>query len=242
MARPAVLANSERENGWLLGPSALPTVAHAGCALGAALLFVPAVGAAQASAATISVNKKCYVTTSKQRAQMTVIGSGFVPGDTVLLQSGDGTVNATGPVSPAGTISITTGAPLPKAIAEQSTTVTATDFSTSGQVAAATTVSVAPLAVKTKPARAKFTHPVTFFFFGFKPGKQIYAHYLHPKQVARERFGKAKGACGVLKTKALLFPGGHPQFKTYKVQFDDAKAYGRHASPKIDTKLNTFVI
>ncbi len=212
-------------------------------ALGAALLFAPAAGAARASAATISVNKPCYVTTSKQRAQMTVVGSGFVPGDNVLLQSGDGTVNATGPVSQTGTISITTSAPAGfKAIAEETTTVTATDFSSNGPVAATTTVNAAPLAVKTKPARAKFTHPVTFFFSGFKPGKQIYAHYLHTKQNARERFGKAKGACGVLKTKGLLFPGGHPRFKTYKVQFDDAKAYSRHASPKIDTKLNTFLI
>jgi hypothetical protein len=212
-------------------------------ALGAALVFAPAAGAAQASAATISVDKPCYVTTTQHRAQMTVVGSGFVPGDTVVLTSGDGTVSGSGPVSATGTIAITTGAPVGfKAIAEETTTVTATDFSIDGQITAVTTVNAAPLAVKTQPARAKFTHPVTFFFSGFRPGKQIYAHYLHSKPVARERFGKARGACGVLKTKALLFPGGHPRFKTYKVQFDDAKAYSPKASPKIDTKLNTYLI
>jgi hypothetical protein len=212
--------------------------------LGTALALAPAALASQASAATISVNKSCYVTSSlKHRAQMTVVGSGFVPGDTVSLSSADGTVGGSGSVSPTGTISITTGAPVGfKAIAEETTGVTATDFSANGQITATTTVNAAPLGVKTKPARAKFTHPVTFTFSGFKPGKQIYAHFLHPKQVARERFGKAKGVCGVLTTKALLYPGGHPRFKTYKLQFDDSKAYSRHASPRIDTKLNTFVI
>lgn len=212
--------------------------------LGTALVLAPAALASQASAATISVNKSCYVTSSlKHRAQMTVVGSGFVPGDTVSLSSADGTVGGSGSVGPTGTISITTGAPVGfKAIAEETTGVTATDFSANGQITATTTVNAAPLGVKTKPARAKFTHPVTFTFSGFKPGKQIYAHFLHPKPVARERFGKAKGVCGVLKTKALLYPGGHPRFKTYKLQFDDSKAYSRHASPRIDTKLNTFVI
>jgi hypothetical protein len=194
-------------------------------------------------AATIRVDRSCYVTTIKQRAQMTVVGSGFVPGDSVVLQSGDGTVSATGTVSPTGTISITTGAPDDfKAIAKETTTVTATDFSVGGTVAATANVNAAPLAVKTEPARAKFTRRVTFFFSGFRSGKQIYAHFLHPKQVAREQFGKATGPCGVLKTKALLYPGGHPRFRTYKLQFDNAKAYSAHASPRIDTTLNTFVI
>ena len=156
----------------------------------------------------------------------------------------DGTVGGSGSVSPTGTISITTGAPVGfKAIAEETTGVDRHRLqrqrARSPQPRRSTP---RRSAVKTKPARAKFTHPVTFTFSGFKPGKQIYAHFLHPKPVARERFGKAKGVCGVLKTKALLYPGGHPRFKTYKLQFDDSKAYSRHASPRIDTKLNTFVI
>ena len=71
---------------------ALGLAAIAACrfALAAALLFAPAAGAARASAATIRSTSPCYVTTSlKQRAQMTVVGSGFVPvDDNVLLQSG----------------------------------------------------------------------------------------------------------------------------------------------------------
>lgn len=214
-------------------------------ALGAAFVIAPAAFAAQASAATITVNKPCYVTGAK-RAEMTVTGSGFIPGDTVTLTSSDDSVGATGPVSTTGTISITTGAPVPgslfKAAKQKTVTVTATDFASSGSITASTPTMVAPTLVSTKPARARFTRVVTFFFSGFTPGESIYAHYLHPKQVALARFGKAQGACGILKTRARLYPGGHPRFKRYKVQFDDSKHFREHATPRLDVILRTFVL
>jgi hypothetical protein len=214
-------------------------------AFGAAFVIAPAAVAAQASAATITVNKPCYVSGAK-RAEMTVTGSGFVAGDTVTLTSSDDSVAASGPVSASGTISITTGAPVPsslfKAAKQKTVTVTATDFSSGGSITASTPTTVAPTLVSTKPARARFSRVVTFFFSGFTPGKSIYAHYLHPKQVALARFGKAKGVCGVLKTRARLYPGGHPHFKRYKVQFDDAKHFSKHASPRLDVTLRTFVV
>ena len=214
-------------------------------ALGAGLVITPAAFATQASAATITVNQPCYVIAAK-RAPMIVTGSGFVPGDTVTLSSSDGSVAASGVVSAGGTISITTGAPVPgklfTAAKSKTVSVTATDFSANGQVSASTPATVAPLLVTTKPAKAKFTRRVTFFFSGFTPGKTIFAHFLHPKQVALARYGKAKGACGMLSTKARLYPGGHPHFKSYKVQFDDAKRFSKKASPRLDVTLRTFVV
>lgn len=206
----------------------------------AALLACAAVATAQASAATISVNKPCYVNSLHQRASMIVTGSGFTPGASVQITSSDDTVAASGSVSSTGTISIPASAPAPpfSKPGQKSVTVTAEDLSTTAT--AITQALVAPLAVATRPARAKFTHKVTWFFSGFTPGKSIYAHYLRKHPVAKARFGKAKGACGLLKTRALLFPGGHPRHKRYEVQIDDSKRYSKHASPRIVTPLKTF--
>lgn len=207
----------------------------------AALAVTAAAAAAQASAATISVDRPCYVNSFHNRAQMTVLGSGFTPGDPVEITSSDGTVAAAATASSAGTISVVSGAPAPafQNPGQKLVILTAEDLSTAAT--ATTQTLTAPLAVQTRPARSKFTHKVTWFFSGFRPGKPIYAHYLRRHPVAKTRFGKAKGACGLLKTRALLFPGGHPRFKTYHVQIDDSKHYSRHASPKIVTKLGTFV-
>jgi hypothetical protein len=214
-------------------------------ALAATFVIAPAAVATQASAATISVNKPCFVTGAK-RAPMTVTGSGFIAGDTVTLSSSDGSVAASGPVSATGTISITTGAPVPgklfDAAKPKTVSVTATDLSATAPVSASTPTTVVPLLVQTKPARAKFTRRVTFFFSGFTQGETIYAHFLHPKQVALARYGKAKGVCGLLTTRARLYPGGHPHFKSYKVQFDDFKHFSKKAAPRLDVTLRTFVV
>jgi hypothetical protein len=174
---------------------------------------------------------------------MSVVGSGFGPGDTVEISSSDGSVGAMTTASAAGTIGFATGAPVPlfTAPGQKTVTLTAQDFTPAGaEITATAAVTAAPLAVSTKPARAKFTHRVTWMFSGFESGKSIFAHYLHKKPVATQKFGKATGPCGLLKARALLFPGGHPHFKSYRVQIDDAKRYNKNTSPRIDTKLGTF--
>lgn len=210
----------------------------------AAAVMLVGVAAAQASAATISVTKPCYVNSIHQRASMTVVGSGFTPDTPVEISSSDGTVAKLVTASPTGTIALTTAAPAPllNPLEIKTVTLTAQVSSVSGPMVVATTpATVTPLSVVTKPARAKFTRKVTWFFSGFDPGKQIYAHYLRRRTVARTRFGKAQGACGVLKARARLFPGGHPRFKTYRVQIDDSKRYRKHTLPRFVTKLGTFV-
>ena len=77
-------------------------------------------------------------------------------------------------------------------------------------------------------------------FSGFRPGKQIYAHYLHRGKItATAKFGRSKGACGQLKSKAKFYPG-RQRFTTYKVQFDDARKYSPHSSPRFVTTLRLF--
>jgi hypothetical protein len=173
---------------------------------------------------------------------MAVAGSGFVPGDTVEISSGDGSVADSVTADAAGNISLTTGAPSPtfNRPGAKTETVTATDIATTGTITASTPVQVAPLEVQTVPLEAPFTKKVTWYFSGFTPGKHIYAHYLRDKQVARAKFSRAQGPCGVLKARATLYPGGHPHFKKYEVQIDSSKHYNKHATPRIDTRLSTL--
>lgn len=212
--------------------------------LAAMLTLAPGALAAQASAASLSVNKRCYVNT-KKRAVMTVSGSGFVPGDAVEVSSSDGSVVASATANASGAIGITTGAPIPffNLPGSKTVTMTAQDFTGTGTTITATVKAhIAPLAVATKPAQARLSKKVTWYFSGFRPGKFVYGHYLRKKQVARAKFGRARGTCGVLKVKAKFYPGGHPRFKSYGLQIDDSGRYTKHASPKIDTKLGTFLI
>jgi hypothetical protein len=120
--------------------------------------------------------------------------------------------------------------------------VTAQDFAAAGTITATARTQAARLAVDTKPAQARLSKKVTWYFSGFRPGRFIYGHYLRKKPVARAKFGRAKGPCGLLKVKARFYPGGHPRFKSYGLQLDDSKSYSKHASPRIVTRLGTFVI
>lgn len=212
--------------------------------VGVTLMLVPVAFAAQASAASLAVNKKCYVNTGSRRAPMAVLGSGFVPGDPVNLSSSDDSVIVTATANASGKIGVITGAPIPPFSLPGSKTVTLTarDFTASGTIIAKVKAHVAPLAVATKPAQARLSKKVTWYLSGFRPGKFVYGHYLRKKEVARAKFGRAKGPCGLLKVKDKFYPGGHPPFKSYGLQIDDSRRYTKHASPKIDTKLGTFLI
>jgi hypothetical protein len=213
--------------------------------LGAALILVPSAATASASAATLSLDKPCYVSAASKRAAMNLLGSGFVPGDMVEISSSDGSVATSTTANASGDIGLTTGAPIPflSLPGSKAVTLTAQDFTAGGTTITATArTQAAPLAVDTKPAQARLSKKVTWYFSGFRPGRFIYGHYLRKKPVARAKFGRAKGPCGVLKVKAKFYPGGHPRFKSYGVQIDDSKGYSKHASPRIVTKLGTFVV
>jgi hypothetical protein len=82
---------------------------------------------------------------------------------------------------------------------------------------------------------------VTWRFSGFSPGHTIYVHYLHRGRVKqRMAFGRARGACGTLKVRDKLYPGGHPHFGSYQVVFDQVKRYTRRARPRISAGLSFF--
>jgi hypothetical protein len=209
-----------------------------------ALLLGPLALAAQASAAVIAPTKGCYVNTNPaQGAPMTIVGNGFIPGDTVEI-SGTG-VFATTVASPTGTIAVATQAPILGTIdpASLSTTLTAEDDTATGQtITASTVVRSANLAAMPSPESVKNLRKdkVKFTFSGFTPGKNIYGYYIRKKVVAKSKFGRAAGPCGQLTRRALLYPGGHPRFEQYTVAFESLSKYSKKANPRVTWKLNIF--
>lgn len=218
------------------------TVSHrrlAGIAV-TACCAVSATGAlaAAASAATLTPDKPCYVNADPASgAPMTITGAGFTAGSTVQLSGGTTFANAV--ADPAGNVTFTTNAPELATISPGSkkTTLTATD---GNGVSAPVTVMSANLAVATKPGSVRNVrkNKVTFSFSGFIPGKHIYGYYLRKKIVAKAKFGKAQGPCGVLKQKALLYPGGRPRKDQYKVTFESSSRYNKNAFPRVTGTLN----
>lgn len=201
--------------------------------------------ATSASAATISANKRCYVNKNPAHgAPMRITGSGFIPGTSVDVEGN--TVFATAPVGPTGTFSVTTDAPILPTVAPATkrTTITVNDtnYTTGQTLVASRVVRSANLAVSTKPSSVRHVsrNKVRYKFSGFVPGKHIYGFWLRKKVVAHHRFGKAKGPCGTLKQKALMFPGGHPHHNHYTVAFESHKKYKKHASLKVTGKMNIF--
>lgn len=207
-------------------------------------LVVGAVAAQAASAATLSVNAACYVYATKTPPTMVIAGSGYAPGDLVEISSNVGFVDATATANAAGNIALSTTAPLPpKAAARaQRVVLTADDESVNGPITATVPLSVAYLYVfhggaKKRPGLGAFREKTSWAFSGFKPGKSIWGHYIiHGRQVAKVRFGRASGPCGVLKTRAKLYPAT-PHFRSYPVQVDNSKRYSKHSFPKVSGRL-----
>ena len=208
-----------------------------------ACCVVPAAGAvaAQASAATLTANKACYVNIdASQGAAMMITGTGFEPGATVQLSGGTTTASAL--ADAAGNVSIPASAPELRTLGPGSkvTTLTATaDNPDLTQTVATVKVRSANLGVASRPGSVRNVakHQVTFIFSGFVPGKHIYGYYLRKKVVARSKFAKAQGPCGTLKQKALLFPGGHPTKDRYKVTFENTSHYSKKAFPRVTGTL-----
>ena len=219
----------------------LAGVAASACAL----LASAGAMAAQASAATITVDKACYVNTAAGPAQMVITGAGFNPGDNVSISGGttyaSAMVNANGNFVTGATAAPELNIEGPGTIA---TTLTATDqdLTTNATITAQTTARSANLAVATKPtsipAKDIKQRKITFSFSGFTPGKDVYGFYLRKSVVAKEKFGKATGPCGTLMKKALLFPGGHPKKSTYDVAFESTSKYTKKAFPSVVGKLS----
>jgi hypothetical protein len=205
----------------------------------AALVFGALGGTA--SAAELTVNAGCYVIAGKNAPPMEFAGSGFTPGDSVLVSSRDGTVDTSVKADGQGRISGRADAPTPyfATPGAQKIGLTAADQTPTGKtITATTTVNITELgwehgSTKRLPGLRALTEKTNWSFSGFEPGKIIYGHYLYNgRQVALATFGLAAAPCGTLKVRARLYPA-RPHHSSYSIQYDDSRPYTKTAQPRI---------
>jgi hypothetical protein len=209
-----------------------------GLTLTLALTATRAASAGADAAATLFVNRPCYVIT-KTIPSMTITGSGYAPSSHVLITS-TANVDASTNASAAGAIQLTLRAPAPhfSAPSVKTFTFTAKDEDTDPAVVASSPVRVTPRgalhgSTPQAPGLKALTERTNWSFSGFTPGETIYAHYtIQGRQVASQAFGTARGACGTLHARAPLYPGT-PAHASYPVQFDGASRYSPRTAPKI---------
>jgi hypothetical protein len=209
-------------------PALILAVAAAGLA--------PATDALAAPAATISADKACYVN-SATPAQVTVSGRGFPSGDHVQVSGTD--FSAAAVAGADGSFAATAPAPVvPTGPVSKTFAVTAVD-QTQTAVTAQTAIRVTNLAVAVSRTKVRNVRKdkVMFSFSGFEPSKRIYGYYIHGKVVAKGVFARATGPCGMLRQRALLYPGGRPRNDRYTVVFEDTPRYSANAFPRVTGKL-----
>lgn len=209
-------------------------------ALGTAVAACAAL-AAPAAAASLSVDAGCYVIAGKNAPPMSFQGSGYTPGDTILIASADGTVDTNAKADGTGRITGRADAPTPyfATPGAKHIRLTATDQTTTGAtITARTTVNVTELgwehgSTPRRPGRGALTERTNWSFSGFLPGRPIFGHYLYRgRQVALARFGRAKPPCGTLKVRARLYPA-KPHHSSYVIQYDDSRTYSKRTRPRI---------
>ena len=220
-------------------------LATAAIAAGVLVPLAMAATASGAAAATLTVDRACYVLTDPL-PPMTITGTGFVPGDDVEITDSLGGLNASGTADADGDVSIPTTAP-DEGFAKPGTktdTITATDATQAGTTITASTLTLlSPLEAATgKTRRATglkaFTFKTRWSFSGFPENTTIYGHYLyHRKVVATQAFGKAIGPCGTLTVTRKVFPA-KPRHRSYGLQVDSSRTYSTATSPKLTSTLS----
>jgi hypothetical protein len=220
--------------------------ARKGVAFALALLvaLAAALGAsAAARAATLSVDRACYVIT-KRIPTMRITGSGYQPHSAVLITS-TANLDASTTANAAGRISVKLRAPAPhfSVPSVKKFTFTAKDEDTNPAIGATALARVAPLgalhgSTPRAPGLKALTETTRWSFSGFAPGQTIFAHYtIDGVQVALEAFGTAHGDCGMLHTRAPLYPAT-PHHASYPVQFDSVQSYSHRTSPRITGRVS----
>ena len=211
-------------------------------ACGAVALAATGVVTAAASAASITVPAACVLVDpdSVQPSAMVVTGHGFGPNDLIELTTNTGNGLGTATADATGAFTVTIGAPLlPKSGPDEAAFVLSALDQTDDVTTASVNFLAANLAVSANPSRAKPGKKVNFSFSGLTGGADIYAHYLHGKKVVMtEKLGRATGPCGLLKTRATLFPR-HAKFKNYRIQYDNSRRYAKTTLPSLIAMLTT---
>jgi hypothetical protein len=203
----------------------------------AALTTVALVAPAAAQASTVAVDRPCYT----EGDQVTLGGTGFSPGSTVSI-SGDGFYGSA-PVLANGAFVYTGNAPLQYASKPGSKTVPFSVTDSAG-VTSSGTLRVAPLAMRVNPSRGNPRKRVKWSFSGFPQGSTIYGHFSRGGRTFSHRFGRAKGACGTLSTRAKLLPIPSKRVHrgVYRGQIDTSPSLVTSALPRLTFSLQIYKV
>jgi hypothetical protein len=203
------------------------------------LLMLLGAAPSAASAASISVDRKCYADPGERKDTVRLTGTGFTPGaqyqvtlDGQPLTGGTGVTDAAGNLSGTFTspqLASGDGEHVYKLGVQEGANAPETEFTVSTLLADFTPSSGDPKTLK-----------VRFKFFGFglsdaaPPPTPVYVHYVRPdngKVQKTIRLGTARGACGSISRTALrrLFPFTARR-GTWKLQFDSSPTYRRGTS------------
>lgn len=211
-------------------------------------------GAALAPAAhaqSIVANARCYVipipspNAVNTQIEIPVSGTGWKAGDLIGVgvtqsgalnnqtQNGAVTAAADGTFSTQLTLATVTAAPL-----VQPVTISATDENVLGSQAVTDKVTVATLAAATTGKAGLASQKTTWAVSGFPTGA-IYAHFTHHgRAFATMLLGTSRGACSVVKKRALPFPSRAPG--KYLSSFTVVVNRSKHYSPKTRPSVRAY--
>jgi hypothetical protein len=185
-----------------------------------------------ASAASLSVNKKCYGPGEK----IALSGNGFTPSGEVAISVGGQQLGLT-TANSVGEIAISGGAPVIKG-KRRTDTYTATD-QTNLSLTAGVPVHLTSLNVKVTPKNGNPAKAKRVVARGFTTGKVLWAHVRRGKAKRNVKVGKLKGACKTLDVKRKLF-GADAKDGLYNVYFDAKRKYSAKTRPQVGFQVVVF--
>jgi hypothetical protein len=201
-------------------------------AAGATALLASGALAAQSTAAQIALNGTCYLNTSRTTAKVTIVGTGFDASSSVDIGGG---VFGSATTDASGRFITKVSAPnatIKPGARRFKVTASTENFDTNQKISAQTFGYYSVAGVAFSDNFVGFGKRITYYFGGFRPGKQVYGHYFIGKREAgRKRFGKATGPCGTLKTKATGYPISSEHPDKWTVYFDNLAKFSKKAIP-----------
>lgn len=196
-----------------------------------AALAVPA----SASAATLAVDRPCYL----ESEAVAVTGAGFGP-SLQYSATFDGSLLGSGATLADGSLTAGFSAPtLRDGVGQSTFTLAVTD---SAGTAASAPVTISRLAAFFNANGNVATLKSPFQVFGFGKAKTVYVHRIGPdgRHRGTTRLGKTTGPCGRVRTKALrVFPAGSARSGVWRFQFDTRKSFKKF---KGRTRVNPPVV
>lgn len=187
---------------------------------------------ATASAATLSVDKRCYGPDD----EISFTGIGFTPGNEATL-SVNGQQLGFAVVNPIGEFEATLTAPSIRA-KRRTDTFTATDQANLA-LTASVPVQLSSRDVKVTPKSGSPLKPKTIVARGFTAGRVLWAHVRRSGKARNVRIGRLKGPCKTIEAKRKLFPADAAT-GVYTVQFDTKRKYSARTRPNVPFLVTIF--